>query len=72
MTAPANANAELLQKAQSLMGQGVSAEMLDMLIIQLRGAMKIAVDAPTDVRESGEKFIEALDRWSESKKAETR
>lgn len=67
MNAPGNA--ELLEKAKSLMGNGVSSEMLDLLIIQLRGAMKLATDAPADVRENGEKFIESLDRWSESKKA---
>lgn len=47
----------------------LSPEMIDAAVIQLRGLMENAEGIPENVRESGKKFVDDLDAWSESLKA---
>ena len=45
----------------------ISKQMLETVTIQLSFALGAAKDVPSDVKESGEKFLAALKAWSESK-----
>jgi uncharacterized protein (UPF0147 family) len=47
-------------------------EMIDAVVIQLRTALLNNDKVPENVQESGKKFLEDLDNWSEGLKNETK
>jgi len=49
----------------------ISRQMLETVVTQLSFALNAAKDVPSDVKESGEKFLAALKKWSEKKGVST-
>jgi len=47
----------------------ITPELLDAATIQLRGVFLTGEDIPADVKETGEPFLDALDRWAAAQRA---
>lgn len=45
-------------------------EMIDAAVIQLRGLFDVSEDIPEKVKSTGTNFLDSLDEWSESMKAQ--
>jgi hypothetical protein len=54
--------------APAISGMKMSPQMIDAAVIQLKSVLETAEDVPQEVRETGTKFVDALDKWSESMK----